>query len=185
MSPFQAKAANKRAARAAVGSHCQFVVADYLRPPVPDGAACVYALESFCHCPDPARFFAVVGDLLRAGGLFVLFDFAIDATAEDGANSEASVWLDRFRHGWHLGALLTAEEIKRLAGEASLTLVDETDLSNLARRRSDLATLLTKPMVHLPVPGPIWGALAGATAGEVCLREGWLKCEIFVFEKGC
>ncbi len=183
LSSYQAQAANDRAARAAVGDHCHFVVADYLRPPVPAGVAGAYALESFGHCHEPAQFFQVVGDVLRHRGRLVLFDFFLDAAAKDGGDARISAWVERFRVGWHLGALMTAAEIEGLAAAAGLNVVDTTDLSGLARRRSDWATLLTKPMVHLPVPGPTWSALAGATAGEVCLREGWLRCGIFVFEK--
>ncbi len=183
LSSYQARAANDRAARAAVGAHCHFIVADYLRPPVPAGVDCAYALESFGHCHDPARFFQVVGDFLRIGGRFVLFDFFLAAPTKEIGDAQISAWIERFRLGWQLGPLLTAAGIEQLAAAAGLTLVDETDLSRVARRRADWAILLTKPMVHLPVPGPTWGALAGATAGEVCLREGWLKCGIFVFEK--
>lgn len=183
LSRFQAAKATRRAARAGAGDRCRFVVADFLTVPVPGRVAAAYALESFAHCVDPARFFAVVADLLEFGGRFVLFDEILGEAGGQSGGSKARAWVERFRHGWQLGSLLTAGDIERLAGAAGLGLVDATDLSAAASRRSDFALWLTMPMVHLPVPGPLWGALAGATAGEVCLREGWLKCQIFVFEK--
>ena len=96
-------------------------------------------------------------------------------------------WIDEFRTGWRIGALLTAGEVTGHAADAGLTLVRDDDLTpylSLHRPRDRWIGVLVTTMRPLRLRGEYWWSLAGGNALRHCLSTGLLGYRLLVFERG-
>lgn len=179
ISPAQAARAGELVAQAGLGDRVRCRVGDFLSPPQdlrgPEGrgADLVYSIEAFVHGPDPAAYFRAAAGLLRPGGRLVLVDDVLAAPADRLTGRDARL-VERFRHGWRVGSLLTAERLHELAGQAGLEPGEDRDLTpylELRRPRDRALTVLFavgRPLLR----GEYWRSLDGGDALQHCLVRG-------------
>jgi cyclopropane fatty-acyl-phospholipid synthase-like methyltransferase len=161
LSPEQAGRALTRARTS------QIVLGDYHALPLCAQFDVAFAIESFAHAAQPARFFAEAARCLRPGGTLVLID---DTLAEASpASSDARRWLAAFRDGWRVPSVLTVDAIVDLAAAAGLALTATEDLTDQLRLRA-LPDALARMLVDgLRLAGG--SAAASASAGSVALQQ--------------
>jgi SAM-dependent methyltransferase len=183
LSPTQAALAGERIQRAGLAGRVRVVAGDYTELPNPKGDAdLVFAIESFVHAADPARFLAHSVQLLRPGGCLVICDDFRRSTSAPAA-IEA---IDRFRRGWHVNTLLHADELQALAAAAGLTHESTTDLSayiDIGRPRDRLVDALAAPLEWLPWRWSQLDPWLGGSALQRCLRHGWIGYDFAVFRR--
>jgi SAM-dependent methyltransferase len=184
ISPVQAGLAEERARRLGLADRCRFLLADFLDLPPLGPFSGAYAIEAFVHAADPDRFFAQAASQLAPGGRLVLCDdFLDEAAAALGPQTPARRALERFRSGWHVPCLQTGESAIRLAAENGLRLVENRDLTPYLRSFHPWVLWLVVTLTRLPLRGPYWENLSGGSALQMCIRSGWIRYRVLVFEK--
>ena len=141
-----------------------------------------YAIESFVHGPDPARFFAECARLIRPDGLLVLCDdFRRPVTGP-----AATRVVERFRRGWHLNTLIHPEELRTLGAAAGFEHVSTLDLTrhlDIGRPRDRLVATFIALFGWLPIDGTRFGHLVGGSALQTCLARGWIGYDLALFRR--
>ena len=191
LSPVQVGLAERRIRDAGLADRVRCIEGDYCDlPPEISAADLAYAIESFVHGSDPARFFAQCARLVRAGGLLVICDdFKRPAlsTVEGPAPSPAATRaIDRFRRGWHVHTLLERDELRALASDAGFaheSTVDLTPYLELHRLRDRLGDLMLRLFGSLPWVAARYDYLAGGIALQTCLARGWVGYDFTVFRR--
>jgi len=181
LSPVQAAAARRRAAAATPGA--RFLVGDFHWLPFADARtfAAAYAIESFAHSPDPARFFAEAARVVRPDGMLVICDDVLADANVLVEGARRTRWVERFREGWRLGSLLTPGQIAAHAAAAGWAPVVDRDLSkHVPPVRHRLAVTVG---AHLPGGGELGRALRGSMACAVAHAEGWLGYRLFAWRR--
>jgi SAM-dependent methyltransferase len=134
------------------------------------------------HGPDPARFFAECGRVIRPGGRLVI----CDDVRRPASGAEARCAIERFTAGWHINSLVDRETLQRLAADAGFTPVLTLDLSGwleLGRPRDRAIEAFADWFGWLPWHRTRLGHLIGGHALQTCLRNGWVGYELAVFER--
>ena len=181
LSPYQAQSARRFALRRGLSDRCRFQVSDFTQLPELQGITDAYAIESFSHGNDPAAFFSQIGKLLPVGGRLALCDDFIVETQTLSKQRER--WLSRFREGWHLQSLMTAEEILRIASRRGFKLVEHTDLTAYLRPTPPLIRTLQR-LAGSTLRNSTWGAsMYGGSALQICQQNGWTEYLFLVLEK--
>jgi tocopherol O-methyltransferase len=142
-----------------------------------------YAVESFVHGPDPARFFSEAARLVRPAGALVI----CDDVRRPGSNPKAERAIDRFRVGWHVNSLLEAGELQSLAREQGFAHESTCDLSpylELRRARDRVIDAAVALCGRLPLEKTRFGHLAGGSALQRSLTNGWIGYDLMVFTRG-
>ena len=182
LSPFQARTARRLARRRGLSDRCRFLVADFTRLPEITGITDAYAIEAFTHGSDPAAFFTQIGSLLPAGGRMILCD---DFIAEKGQSDskQRESWLSRFREGWHLQSLMTAEEALGIAVRRGFDPVERTELTPCLRQTPPLIRAL-QHLAGRILRRSAWAAsMYGGSALQICQQNGWTEYLFLVLEK--
>jgi cyclopropane fatty-acyl-phospholipid synthase-like methyltransferase len=186
LSPVQVKAATERILREGLSAHLRCVEADFTRLPVSSASVdAAFAIESFVHGPSHEQFFAECGRVVKPGGLLLVCD---DFLAESRLREDprASPVLERFRQGWHVSTLLTESEADASATRAGFSRRETADLSpylELERPRDLLIGALMKAAGWLPLRAPYWRMLSGGHALQLCLKRGFLRYLLMVWER--
>lgn len=184
LSPVQARLGTERIGRLGLSGRVQCLEGDYTRLPAQvDTADLAYAIESFVHGPDPARFLAEAARLVRPGGRLVVCDDFRRASATSAA---AERTLARFARGWHVNTLITTEELQRLAAAAGFVHEASTDLTGwleLNRPRDRAIAVMTALIGWLPLERTRIGHLIGGTALQTGLSRRWLGYDLAVFRR--
>ena len=183
LSPIQVRHAEQRIREAGLSDRVTCIEADYCAPLAGLRLAdVVYAIESFVHGPDPARFFAACARILRPGGLlFICDDFRRPITGPAATRAVA-----RFRTGWHLNTLIRSDELSVWAGDAGFSHLSTDDLTpylRLGRPRDRLAALFVAVCGWLPLDRTRFGYLMGGTALQTCLARGWIGYDLALFRR--
>jgi SAM-dependent methyltransferase len=181
LSPTQATLARERVAAAGLSDRLRVIAGDFSDVPADVAPAhLVFAIESFVHAPDAARFLAQCRRLVRPGGALVICDdFRRAASGPD-----ATAAIERFCAGWHVNTLLEPGELQALARAAGFEHESTTDLSpyvDIGRPRDRLVDLLAGPIERLPWRWSRLGPWLGGSALQTCLRKGWLGYDLVVF----
>jgi cyclopropane fatty-acyl-phospholipid synthase-like methyltransferase len=182
LSPLQVQTARRFALDQGIGRYCNFLAADFTRLPELEGITGAYAVESFSHGGDPAAFFVQVGRLLPPGGRLVLCD---DFIAPNGSHAAElrERWLSRFRAGWHLESLMTAQNALRIAALEGFIPVERKNLTPQLHRTPSLIRVLQQAAGSALRRTP-WGAsMYGGSALQVCQQRGWTEYLFLVLEK--
>ena len=132
LSPIQVRAARERIEAEGLSDRVDCIEGDF--GDLPDGmqaADVAYAIESFVHAPEPARFFAEAGRLVRPGGALVI----CDDVRRPGNSREAERSIHRFKRGWHVNSLLEVDELRSLASEGGFEHESTEDLSSYLELR--------------------------------------------------
>ena len=183
VSPVQASLGSRRLREAGLSDRVRCLEGDYCALPDEVGTAdLAYAVESFVHGPDPTRFFAQCGRLVRPGGwLLVCDDFR--RRVED---PRAPSVVDRFCEGWHVNTLLYPDELVTLAARGGFDLVDTVDLTGyleLGRPRDRVVDLLVGLGGWIPALARRYDYLVGGSALQTCLRRGWIGYDLASFRR--
>ena len=170
------------------GATMTFVHGDYLRVPIASAshhAAC--AIESYCHAPDPARFFSEVSRILRPGGRLVLCDDFLARASDPGAIDPGDAfWLRAYLEGWRVPELTTLARSIDLAAQGGLRMLEKTDLTPQLRLRAVphvpalLMIAAARPFAHAH---EIFPSMIGSIALQHCLKRGLVEYQFVVFEK--
>jgi SAM-dependent methyltransferase len=181
LSPTQAALARDRVAAAGFADRLKILAADFTDVPSEVAPAdLVFAIESFVHAPDAARFFAECRRLVRPGGALIICDDFRRA----GAGVEAAQAVERFCRGWHVNSLLEPGALQALARQAGFEHESTTDLTpyvDIGRPRDRVVDVFAGPIERLPWRWPRFDPWLGGSALQTCLRHGWLGYEFVVF----
>lgn len=182
LSPVQARLAEQRVREAGVSDRVVCIEGDYCDPAGVGPADLAYAIESFVHGPDPARFFAACSRLVRPGGVLVICDdFRRPANGSAAARA-----IERFCRGWHINSLLEPDELRSLARAAGFEHESTFDLSPYLeiRRARDRAIAALIPLLGwLPSDNPRFSNLLGGSALQTCLERGWVGYDLVQFRR--
>jgi len=171
--------AQQRAAALGLTERVHFAQGSFAAMPALSASHGAYAIESFVHADDAAGFFTMASRHLLPGGRLVLCDDFLNPP--HGAAAQACV--ARFRRGWHLNTLLSEEDSCALAARAGFTLVQVQDLSASLRGFHPLLLWAVSTVTRVPLPWAYWHNLAGGTALQHCVKNGWTRYLALVFEK--
>lgn len=183
LSAVQADIARRRIRAAGLADRLRVLAGDYteLADRIPQ-ADLAFAIESFVHVPDATRFFEKCGRLVRPGGVLVICDDFVRPAS--GIASAAAI--ERFRRGWHINTLLSAEQLRSLAAAAGFVHQSTTDLSpyvEIGRVRDRAFDLLAAAVERLPWRWPALDPWLGGSALQACLRHGWVGYDFVVLRR--
>ncbi len=183
LSTVQVRLARERIDAAGFADRLRIVEGDYADQGLDiEPSDLAYAIESFVHGPAPDRFFAAAARCLRPGGLLVVCDDVRRTSTEPAATRT----IDTFCKGWHVNALLSREEIVKLAVRAGFSHEGTVDLSadlELHRPRDRAVRWLLGPLSWLPLHRTRFGYLQGGTALQTCLSRGWIGYDFIRFRR--
>ncbi|MEQ1574037.1 MAG: class I SAM-dependent methyltransferase [Vicinamibacterales bacterium] len=208
ISGVQARIGSERIRAAGLSNRLACIEGDYGDlPPDIAPADVAYAIESFVHGPEPARFFEQCRRLVRPDGLLIVCDDvrrvaklpgtsrtgAIETTgtatttpAVNAANDAAERAIETFCRGWHITSLLDAGELRELAHASGFEHDSTLDLSPFLelRRPRDRAIALFLALVRwLPIDTSRFDPLVGGNALQTCLAHGWIGYDFAVFKR--
>jgi cyclopropane fatty-acyl-phospholipid synthase-like methyltransferase len=180
LSPRQAAEGRRRVATGNLEDRVHVAVGDYERldPPSPFDAA--YAVESFAHASGPEAFFGATSALIRPGGFLVVAD---DFLSHRGRRNPFRPALRRFRRGWHIRTLITAQEAVIQAGRRGFTLVRREDLTAYVAVPPAALLYARLMATWLPLSLPYWQSLRGGSALQLCYDRGLTEYHLLTFEK--
>lgn len=116
LSERQIARARRAARERGLADRVAFAVADFAAVPEPDGAFdAVIAIESLCHAPDKAPFFAEAARLLGPGGRVVVSDFMRARPPRDAHEARS---LREWCEGWAMSELAAPADLVALAAAA-------------------------------------------------------------------
>ncbi|MBI4266447.1 MAG: class I SAM-dependent methyltransferase [Acidobacteria bacterium] len=183
LSPVQARFATRLVAEAGLAERVACLEGDYCDIPEGIGGAdLAYAIESFVHAPEPARFFEQCRRLVRPGGLLVMCDDV--RGVETGSAADRTI--ARFMRGWHVNALLRPDALHELArawGFEHVSTQDLTPYLELSRTRDRLIGGVLLLTGWLPLDRTPLGPLRGGQALQICLERGWIQYQLAVFRR--
>ena len=183
LSPVQARFAEQRIRESGFADRIRCIEGDYCDLPIGTGPAdLAYAIESFSHVQDPARFFAQCRRLIRPGGLLLICDDFQRSSNEP----EAVHAIERFRRGWHINTLITRDELRVLARAAGFEHESTTDLSpylELRRVRDRIASMLLTLLGWLPLDATRFGYVSGGSALQTCIEREWIGYDLVLFRR--
>lgn len=180
LSPVQARFAATRIQDAGLSARVVCIEADFTDLPSTIPAAdLAYAIESFAHATDPARFFDQCRRLVRPGGVLAI----CDDFRRPGAGPAADRTINRFARGWHLNSLLTPDALHALARAAGFVHESTLDLSPWLERPRVRDRVLDALLGWLPLHKTSLGPVLGGTALQTCLRRGWTGYELVRFRR--
>lgn len=183
LSAAQAQLARERIRASRLADRLTIVTGDFVEESHETTPAdLVFAIESFVHTPEAARFLARAGARLRPGGaLVVCDDFRRPA---EGAHAAAAI--EQFCRGWRINTLVTREELQALAADAGLEHESSTDLTpfvEIGRVRDRVIDVLAAPLARIPWLWPRLGPWLGGSALQTCLRHRWIGYDLAVFRR--
>jgi len=182
LSPSQAAMAREVVADRGLSGRVECLEGDYCALPASIMPAdLAYAIESFVHGPDPARFFDQCRRLLKPGGLLVICDDMKTGVVSPAATQA----IDEFTKGWHINTLLERDALIRLAREAGFeheSTQDLTPLLELKRGRDVAISVGVALLKRLPFDTERFDYAIGGNALQTCLARGWIGYEVTVFK---
>ncbi len=182
LSPVQAGFAQRRIGDAGLSSRIRCVEGDYCDLPDDIGPAdLAYAIESFVHGPNPARFFAQCRRLVRPGGLLVICD-----DFRRSAGDAAAGTIEQFRRGWHVNTLIDRDDVRALARAAGFEHESTVDLSpylEIRRLRDRAGQVMLRLFGSLPLVATRFDYLSGGSALQTCLERGWIGYDLARFRR--
>jgi cyclopropane fatty-acyl-phospholipid synthase-like methyltransferase len=181
LSPVQAAMAREVVADRGLSGRVECFEGDYCDLPATlQPADLAYAIESFVHGPDPARFFDQCRRLVKPGGLLVICDDVRKGTISPHATRA----IDEFTKGWHINALLERDTLVRLARDAGFEhqfTLDLTPLLEINRVRDRAIAAGVALLKWLPFTKDPFDHVIGGDALQRCLAHGWIGYELSVF----
>jgi len=178
--------AESLACEAGLAGRCRFVEANYLDLPDVGDRYVAYAIESFLHGPDPARFFQSAAAVMPVGARLIICDDFVTEHAQQNSDRKGRRYLNDFRRRWHVGSLITTSQAEGYGVHAGLRLIGDHDLSRyLHLRRPCDRTIAAFVNIGrgLPFRSPWWDSWVGGHAIQRCLLMGLVQYHFLVFDK--
>jgi len=155
---------------------------DYCNLPTTlEPADCAFAIESFVHAEDPARFFSECSRLIRPGSSLVICDdFTRGATIP-----KATRTISRYKRGWRANTLIETSQLLTLATDSGFNHRSTTDLTSfleLERPRDHVLAVADILLGWLPLEDR-FGHLSGGNALRKCLKHGWIGYDLVIFQR--
>jgi hypothetical protein len=94
--------------------------------------------------------------------------------------------IERFRSGWRVNTLLSAEELRAMAREAGFEherTIDLTAFVEIHRLRDRMVNGLLSLLGFLPLANTRLGYLVGGSALQKSLVEGWIGYDLALFRR--
>lgn len=182
LSPVQAELAARRARETGLADRIAFLQGDYSCLPAIAAADVAVAIESFVHAPAAADFFTQCARLVKPGGALVICDDFKRPTTD----RRAAAAIEQFCRGWHINALLDADDLRSLARAAGFVHEATADLSGyleLHRPRDRAVRVFLALFGWLPLQRTPFGHLVGGSALQRCLTRGWIGYDLAVFRR--
>jgi cyclopropane fatty-acyl-phospholipid synthase-like methyltransferase len=185
ISPRQAARAAELIAAAGAGDRVRCREGNFLALPADLAARAdlTFSIEAFVHSPDADGYFREAARSLRPGGHVVVCDDFL-ATSEPPVSARARRWLAEFRAGWHVGSLLTVDQVSAIAAGHGLHLVRDVDLTpylELRRPRDRVITALVGVGRPFRRTNAFWQSLVGGNALQLALTHGLLRYRFLEF----
>lgn len=179
LSSEQVVVAQNRALQMGISGRVNFLLGDFSSLPTlpPVQAAC--AIESFVHAADAEGFFTMAALQIETGGRLIICDDFLNPPH----SAHALRWIERFATGWHLNNLASTQQSIQSAENAGFRLVEEWDLSPWIRSFHPVLLWGVTVLTRLPLKWAYWQNLAGGSALQVCLKNGWTVYRVLVFER--
>ena len=164
-----------------------FCHGDYLHVPCVDQSfEAGYAIESYCHAPDPEAFFGEVKRLLKPGGRLIICDDFIETNRSGPAPAkDDDFWLRAYLECWRVPNLTSLQQTRQLAAGHGLFVIEQADLSAKLRLRvmpSAPTRMLIAAATTLMRSHEIVPSMIGSIALQQCLYRGLIKYRFLVFE---
>ena len=190
LSGVQAARARERVEAHGLEDRIEILEGSYLELPATlPAAALAFSLEAFVHSPDPTAYFQASAERVAHGGLLVVCDDFLSASAAGTAAAPSPRDQQRLadvRSGWHASSLVSAAEASELAARAGFLLEKNVDLSarlELGRPR-DLAIALFVALARPFRPSGQWfRSLLGGSALQRALGSGLIEFRCLVFRR--
>ncbi len=179
ISKTQCDIASALAEQRQLSDKTHFITADFELLPNLQTFDSAYAVESFAHAQDAQAFMKMVANQLRTGGRFIM----CDDFSQKQASPEALRWIARFKRGWHLHTVLDVDQVCELASTAGLRLIAQHDLSSYLRQFPAAFLWPLSQLTRIPLPWAYWENLAGGTALQRCVKQGWTEYHALIWEK--
>lgn len=189
LSAVQQQLASERADSLGLAQRCRFMQADFLqtnfaelpdRQPALAPVHAAFAIESFAHARDIDEFFATAARLIMPGGRLIICD---DFLVSGLSDARAEFWVDRFRQGWHLNNLSSVGRTCAVAQQHCFRLLESVDLSPYIRSFHPAILLPLSHLTRLPLPFSYWQNLAGGSALQRCLKQGWTRYQALIWQR--
>ena len=179
ISPTQVALAKEKAEEWGLAQQTTFLEADFTDLPALAPFDFVYSIEAFVHASSAQAYLSQVSDVLLPTGRLCLIDDFLESSVDNNQ-------LDRFRDGWRVQSLVSAQELKEIASGFELSLSNDTNLTpylNLGRPRDQfIKGMLAIPGVRKLRSEYIKG-LNGGDALQACLKGGLITYRVVEFEK--
>ena len=183
LSPVQVQLAERRIRDAGLSHHVRCIVGDYCDLPADlADVDLAYAIESFVHGPDPARFFDECARIVRLGGYLVICDDFRRAMA----GSAGTRMIERFCRGWHVNTLLQPAELVELANRAGFrheSTMNLTPYLEIGRPRDRATAALVALVGWIPIVATRFDYLIGGSALQTCLAQGLIEYDLALFRR--
>ena len=184
ISPAQALMAKQAVHAAGLDGRIECLEGDYCDLPDTVAPADVaYAIESFVHGYDAARFFDQCRRLVKPGGLLVI----CDDVRRGCASPKALRRIDDFMRGWHINTLVDRGTLAAMAAAAGFDHQSATDLTPLLeiyRVRDRALAAAVAVLQWMAVDLSRFDYIVGGSALQTCLAKGWIGYELNVFRRG-
>jgi cyclopropane fatty-acyl-phospholipid synthase-like methyltransferase len=179
ISPRQAARAAELIAQAGLDGRVRCREGNYLslHADLVGHAELAFSIEAFIHSPDADGYFREAARALRPGGKLIICDDFL-ASAASPTSAKAARRLEDFRKGWHVGSLLTVDQVRVMAAAHGLVLIRDLDLTpelELRRPRDRLVSAVVAAGRLLPLTGEYWRSLVGGDALQWALVRGLLN----------
>lgn len=129
ISSYQADRAAAYAARDGLSAHCRFETGDFMALPFAEGSFdAAYAVEATVHAPSLAAVYAQVFGVLRPGGVFGVYEWAMTDRYDDGDARHRACRL-AIERGDGIARMPTAREAVEAVRAAGFELLEAEDLA--------------------------------------------------------
>ncbi len=187
VSQRQVDIARRLARKLGFSERCEVRRADFHTLESGARADVLVAVESFAHSDGADVFLASAARQVRPGGhVLIADDFLL--SEEDRMDATERRVVGRFRAGWRVPAVCTADHLLEVARRAGFSAVRTVDLSGLTRpgsRVRDRVLALFSPLLTaLRLERvPFFGNLIGGHALQIGLAGGFLRYQLVVLRR--
>lgn len=153
----------------------------YRLMPAPEGRQLLYGIESWLHCSDPNRLFALLKERTRPGDIVLFWDDFI-RNQNNARNNQRLI--EDIRSGWHAMNLLTSQEADSIAGKYGFHIIEDKDYSrwlDIDRIRDYLIAASVPFLRIFKLKSPWWQNLLGGNALRTALKTGTLSYRLRVW----
>lgn len=192
ISATQVAIAIQHAKRLNQSPNIRFIEADFTNLPKKiSNIDIAFSIEAFAHASNANKYFKQVSQKLNKGGKIILIDDCLNDNYDfDKLNKIDKQAVIDFKYGWIINSLKTVCELKEIAGQYSLRIIEDVDLTPYMRNNTlkhkwikFLVTSFRWLYKVLPSKSYYFRSWIGGVGKQHCLKKGIVKYRKIVFEK--